>query len=417
VPWSWHRELDGGLCLVADDDRHGLWWCEAPELLEHVTAWFASADGGWADDRPDLDLDRYFFKSGDTRLYLFPDLGIYDGSFVRFRPGPNGGFVLKSRMEKPARLTKNFKFDRFGYVATLHHLDVPPRCWDDVARMTEARIDLGRAIRDRRIDLLVLRYERFGQQGAILLDARVDAEGGIEMCRLSSSSAGPAPILIRSGPYAPQLADKRVAVVGLGAVGSHVADLLVRAGMHRLTLLDGDVLKPGNVVRHLLGAAAVGLRKAEAVANELALRHGIARDELNVRGDLVLADQTAYELLASHDLVINATAEYPVTALLHAAARADGRHLVSVALQNDGDTLRVDILPPLSGESMPQSANPNGAAVTQNFEGGCGSPISPTPPFAVVEAAAVAVRHAVGLLVGHPLHPAGEVRDLTGGAE
>jgi len=31
----------------------------------------------------------------------------------------------------------------------------------------------------------------------------------------------------------------------------------------------------------------------------------------------------------------------------------------------------------------------------------------------VVEAAAVATRHAVGILVGEPLHPAGEVRHLS----
>ena len=26
VPWSWHRERDGSLCLVSDDDHDDLWW-------------------------------------------------------------------------------------------------------------------------------------------------------------------------------------------------------------------------------------------------------------------------------------------------------------------------------------------------------------------------------------------------------
>jgi hypothetical protein len=40
VPWSWHRELDGPLCLIADDDHQDLWWADAPAFLDHVTAWF-----------------------------------------------------------------------------------------------------------------------------------------------------------------------------------------------------------------------------------------------------------------------------------------------------------------------------------------------------------------------------------------
>lgn len=63
VPWSWHRELDGALCLIAEDDHEGLWWSEAPAFLEHVSEWLAQAAAGWPDDRPDLDLDRYFRRS------------------------------------------------------------------------------------------------------------------------------------------------------------------------------------------------------------------------------------------------------------------------------------------------------------------------------------------------------------------
>src|SRR6185436_9499094 len=58
VPWSWHRELDGALCLVSEDDHDGLWWREASDFLGHVAAWFAAADSGWSPDRPDLDIDR-----------------------------------------------------------------------------------------------------------------------------------------------------------------------------------------------------------------------------------------------------------------------------------------------------------------------------------------------------------------------
>jgi len=412
APWSWHRELDGGLCLIAEDDHDELWWREPAAFLEHVGAWLADADEGWPNDRPDLDLERYFQQSSDRRLYLLPDLEPLTDSYVRFIQGSNGTMGFKSRMEKPVPAVKKFKLDRFGYVATVRSLKVPPRTWEDIVSMADARVDLGRAVRQGKVDFLILRFERDGQPGAIVLEVGKDANGGIELRRLLSAGSDARARLIRSGPHAARLAEMRVAIVGVGAIGSYVADLLVRAGLRQLTLLDDDILKPGNVVRHLLDSTAVGLRKVDAVAAELVRRYGIEADDIHRRGDLVLSDQTAYEVLASHDLVINATAEFQVTALLHAAAQADGRNFLSVVLQNNGETLRVDVLPPLGGESLPRSDDAL-ADRPANFEAGCGSPVSPTPPFTVVEAAAVATRHAVGILVGEPLHPAGEVRHLS----
>jgi hypothetical protein len=52
VPWSWHREINGSLCLVAEDDYEGLWWTDAPAFLHHVTKWLECAAAGWPDDRP-----------------------------------------------------------------------------------------------------------------------------------------------------------------------------------------------------------------------------------------------------------------------------------------------------------------------------------------------------------------------------
>jgi hypothetical protein len=90
VPWSWHRERDGALCLVADDDHENLWWAEAREFLEQATAWFDAALEGWVDDRPDLDLDRYFeLSANDDRLYIFGDLSPLIGKAVRFDPSAN----------------------------------------------------------------------------------------------------------------------------------------------------------------------------------------------------------------------------------------------------------------------------------------------------------------------------------------
>ncbi len=49
----------------------------------------------------------------------------------------------------------------------------------------------------------------------------------------------------RSG-RAPEPAARRVAIIGAGSVGSKIAEILVRSGISRLTLVDGDVMLPGS---------------------------------------------------------------------------------------------------------------------------------------------------------------------------
>jgi Prokaryotic E2 family A/ThiF family/Prokaryotic homologs of the JAB domain len=63
--------------------------------------------------------------------------------------------------------------------------------------------------------------------------------------------------------------EDQVLVVGVGAIGSHVANNLARSGFGRLTLVDDDKLLPHNLSRHILGGSSVGLSKARALATEL----------------------------------------------------------------------------------------------------------------------------------------------------
>ncbi|MEA4898292.1 MAG: tRNA threonylcarbamoyladenosine dehydratase [Christensenellaceae bacterium] len=57
----------------------------------------------------------------------------------------------------------------------------------------------------------------------------------------------------------------RVAVVGLGGVGSYVAEALCRAGVGHLMLADGDAVEESNLNRQLIATRdTLGLAKAEA---------------------------------------------------------------------------------------------------------------------------------------------------------
>ncbi len=62
----------------------------------------------------------------------------------------------------------------------------------------------------------------------------------------------------------------RVAIVGLGGVGSHAAMALARSGVGKLLLMDPDTIKTSNFNRHAQGYRRhLGKNKAEAMKEEI----------------------------------------------------------------------------------------------------------------------------------------------------
>lgn len=78
-------------------------------------------------------------------------------------------------------------------------------------------------------------------------------------------------LLPQVGPDGQQrLAASRVLLIGVGALGCTVADLLARAGVGRLSLVDRDIVEESNLQRQTLFATSdVGEPKAEAAAGRL----------------------------------------------------------------------------------------------------------------------------------------------------
>lgn len=65
------------------------------------------------------------------------------------------------------------------------------------------------------------------------------------------------------------LQDKKVALIGCGAVGGYIAIQLAQSGVFNLTLIDPDVMKPENIFRHILGKDYLGKSKVDALKIEL----------------------------------------------------------------------------------------------------------------------------------------------------
>lgn len=105
----------------------------------------------------------------------------------------------------------------------------------------------------------------------------------------------------------PALREKRVLVVGAGSGGSLTAELLVRSGVEKLTVVDNDAVAVENLSRSIYTANDIGQPKVEALKRHLeAINPGIDVDTRPVRLQ-EMADAAFAELVASCDLVVAAT--------------------------------------------------------------------------------------------------------------
>ena len=66
------------------------------------------------------------------------------------------------------------------------------------------------------------------------------------------------------------LASKRVMVVGLGGVGAYAAEMLCRAGVGNMVLIDSDTVGESNLNRQLIALnSTVGKLKTDVLAERL----------------------------------------------------------------------------------------------------------------------------------------------------
>ena len=68
-----------------------------------------------------------------------------------------------------------------------------------------------------------------------------------------------------------KLAASRVAVFGVGGVGGHCVDALVRCGLGRIAIFDSAKVKPSNLNRQICAKkSTVGMKKVEAMSLHIA---------------------------------------------------------------------------------------------------------------------------------------------------
>lgn len=139
--------------------------------------------------------------------------------------------------------------------------------------------------------------------------------GGQRLLRLSIQEVGSQFVHNRNLSF-PDLRNKRVTIVGCGAIGSFVAQSMVRLGAGTgsigvMKLIDPDLLGPENLGRHLLGYPALQRPKAQALKEEL------ERQFPHSKVDSLVKSAFDDPALFGAELIIDATGEEAVSEYLN----------------------------------------------------------------------------------------------------
>ena len=140
-----------------------------------------------------------------------------------------------------------------------------------------------------------------------------------------------------------RIREASVVLFGVGGVGSWCAEALVRSGVRRLTLVDGDVVNPSNVNRQLMATTrTVGRPKVEALRERLL--------EINPEADItpiqaVYNKESAPDFhLEQYDYIIDAIDSLKdKAALIVEASALPGTLFSSMGAACKADTTRIKV--------------------------------------------------------------------------
>jgi molybdopterin/thiamine biosynthesis adenylyltransferase len=228
-------------------------------------------------------------------------------------------------------------------------------------------------------------------------------------------------------PQLRPLETKRVGIVGVGALGSPLADLLAKAGVGAAFYLDYDIVTVGNRVRHQLDLSDLGRAKVKGMAYRAlrvnpwgtvdiqTSRVGAAATGAHA-GVAQEVDDAIVAELAICDLIINASANSTTGSYVSAVGHETGKPVLHVWVSAGAWGARVLVQRPgKSGcwdclahaqsapERLPENVIvppvPSDPDVQEVAELGCAEMTFTGPGFDLTSAAAVAARVAVQLLL------------------
>jgi molybdopterin/thiamine biosynthesis adenylyltransferase len=400
-----HVNAFGNVCLWYEDDDSFAGWLRLDTIMKRIDTWVADQESGVAD--PALDAHLYFGPAHTGLLAVDID-GLIAGGRIQPSPG-RSGLLLAQQINDvfTVGVRGNLQAGWFWHPGLTAPPAEPSRLRDLLTPSQHPTYDaVARSASRSHPGVLLVLWSDSGVTNALGARVRKASAGRHTLDALEVARTDASVLRLRSGPDAPALSTKKVAIFGVGAIGSEIAVLLARSGVGELVLVDRDRLRPANMSRHAASGRTVGMPKPRAMAQTI-------REALSdVRVDTV--ETTLWEpsqiarLVAMSHLVIDATANRAYTDLLSRITADQAVPLVSAALHRGGRIARVRVQVgdecPLwtrsEAHGVPEIPPQPGPLQAPTWETGCGAPVNNAPPVSVAAAAVLATRAALDVLSG-----------------
>ncbi len=130
-----------------------------------------------------------------------------------------------------------------------------------------------------------------------------------------------------------KLSNGKVAVAGLGGLGSNIAVMLARVGVGNLLLVDFDKVEPGNLNRQHYNTAHLGMYKTDALKKQIELINPYIRIETHA---LKITEENAAEVFEGYPIICEAFDNAENKALLVNALLEEGRKKIVAASGMNG---------------------------------------------------------------------------------
>lgn len=387
-----HMMQGNRLCIYLDQDREWSPQRGMPGVLDRIWDWFDEAIGGKFDPRTALQhaVGGVFHGSSTTTSLV-----------VRHIPGPVRPGIRRIALQRrtdhridiagwdrPSTSTEIAGLAIFtsgplplgaghDIVDLIDHIaepiyrlgELPRRGYPHAAMLTE-RLYLAAGLAENEpLHVLVgaLNQALVGPGAYDLVSFTVDAEAVRRTLTPGRKSGTPIPrdatmTFLRIDDTRPEITtrrddrrpvqwyfDKRIELWGCGALGSWIAEVLVRAGVRRLVLRDRGIVTSGLLVRQNYREDDVGHTKAEALADQLR-----AIDDVT---DVIAGDTNGYDIPTDCDLLIDATVSTTVAAGIDQALKHGAYDILVAQVATDSVSSTLGIMTVVPGETgQPTSA-------------------------------------------------------------
>ena len=409
-----HSTRWGLVCMWREGDP-SLAWTTLAGLYARIEHWCANALHGWEDDPLDQDaLLNFLPRYALVATFGLGALGVQSRGWGEFHGLVNADpFRLDLAPGRPS--SANHLRGVWFHAGPLK--TPPPRQLAEVFPhlSRHQRRGLQRALTERRrpdplvpsggADLILFCWAHQGRTDLLVMVCKgVDDE--MEAIAVEPGPNDAQSLILRAGPDATTMRTRKATLFGAGALGGHTAALLAESGLGSLTLVDPDVLLPGNVVRHVAGHGQVGAAKVLAVQAVIA-EHAPWTEVTCIRA----APGTPGDIrkhIDDADIVIDATGNEALAGSLAMVAKERNRPLVSGALYRGGFIGRVQrqVLPadtPIHRREdspcypiIPAGVESEDLATPQQ---GCSAPVNNAPPASVLACASLIAQAAMDVLM------------------